>query len=258
MEELDIIQYRDGRPGAYRDAVAGEARVSVWVDGKEVAGLMALPANLEELALGFLFGECFFDRPSEVLSLSVNPRLHSVSVTLAGPARAGLPEVFRTFTTGCGRGVSRVSPRWSDHFPVIETAVSHAVADILGGVRRLTQSSELFRRTGCVHTAGLWLEGDIRWTCDDIGRHNAVDKAIGHALRECWPPGDGAMLVCTGRLSSDIVLKTVRAGIPVLVSRSAPTGGAVQIARNLGVTLVGFVRAERCNVYTHPDRVRPA
>jgi len=258
VEELEITRYQADGPGAALDWVVDEARVGIWVNGTEVGGLMALPQELEELALGFLFGECYFDAPSEVSSVSVNPRLHAVSVSLDGPAHPEPPEVVRTMTTGCGRSISRVSPLWTNRFPRVESTASHPAGEIQEAVRRVVRSSDMFRQTGCVHSAGIWSEGDFLWTCDDVGRHNAADKAIGHALRRRWPLGDDAMLVCTGRLSSDIVLKTIRARIPVLVSRSAPTGGAVQIAREHGITLVGFARSDRCNVYTRPDRIQPS
>jgi len=258
LDEREIIRYQAGRAETVTDPLVTEARVSIWVNGAEAASLMALPEEMEELAVGFLFNECFFDDPAAIQEISVNDRLHAVSVTLAGPVRTEPPDVIRTYTTGCGRGVSRVSPFWSGCFPVLNAAAGHPVAEVLDAVGRLIRSSRLFRSTGCVHSAGLWQGGEFRWTCDDIGRHNAVDKVIGHALRRGWPVGPDAMLVSTGRLSSDIVLKAIRSGMPVLVSRSAPTGSAVQIAEDHGVTLVGFARADRCNVYTHPNRILPS
>jgi len=258
LEDHEIIRYHAQGAEVIHDTLVAEARVGIWLNGQEAASLMALPAELEELALGFLFSECYFDDPAVVREVTINPRLHAVSVTLTEPARLEAPEAVRTFTTGCGRSVSRLSPVWSSCFRVLHSAAAHPVQEILAAMGRLIGSSRLFRDTGCVHTAGLWQAGDFRWICDDIGRHNAVDKVIGHALRTHWPVGDDAMLVSTGRLSSDIVLKSIRAGIPMLVSRSAPTSGAVQIAAAHGITLVGFARAERCNVYTHPDRVHPS
>jgi len=258
LEDHEIIRYHAQGAEVIHDTLVAEARVGIWLNGQEAASLMALPAELEEMSLGFLFSECYFDDPAVVREVTINPRLHAVSVTLTEPARLEAPEAVRTFTTGCGRSVSRLSPVWSSCFRVLHSAAAHPVQEILAAMGRLIGSSRLFRDTGCVHTAGLWQAGDFRWICDDIGRHNAVDKVIGHALRTHWPVGDDAMLVSTGRLSSDIVLKSIRAGIPMLVSRSAPTSGAVQIAAAHGITLVGFARAERCNVYTHPDRVHPS
>lgn len=256
MEEHDILQFGNGALRACRDILVTEARIGIWVDDEEIAGLMALPEELEELALGFLYGECVFATPSDIRDVSVNPRLHAVTVTLETERRTRLPEVVRTFTAGCGRGISRISPYWAGHFPPVRSEANHPAREILDAVRALVGSSTLFRDTGGVHTAGLWKGGSFRWTCDDIGRHNAVDKVIGHALRESWPPGDDSLLATTGRLSSDLVLKASRAGVPVLVSRSAPTSAAVQLAETQGITLVGFARAERFNLYTHPERVR--
>ncbi|MBP7865947.1 MAG: formate dehydrogenase accessory sulfurtransferase FdhD [Acidobacteria bacterium] len=256
MEEHDIVRFAEGALRACRDVLVNEARIGIWVDGEEVAGLMALPEELEELALGFLYGECAFNDPSDIREVSVNPRLHAVTVALGTKNRPSLPDVVRTFTSGCGRGISRISPYWTGHFPAVRSGACHPAGEILEAVRTLIGSSTLFRDTGGVHSAGLWTGGRFPRTCDDIGRHNAVDKVVGHALREGWPPGEGSLLVTTGRLSSDIVLKAARAGVPVLVSRSAPTAGAVQLAEAQGITLVGFARAGRCNIYTHPERVR--
>ena len=255
IEERTIIRWADGLSTTRTDVLVQEARVTVAVNGEERAALMALPAELEELAVGFLFAECAFADPSQIQEVRANPRLHAVYVTLDGPSPV-LPDLVRTFTSGCGRGVSRVSPLWEHQYAVLQQEASHALPTVMGAVRQLAGDSTLYRRTGGVHTAGLWVNGGFRWICDDIGRHNAVDKVIGHALREQWPVGDDGMLVSTGRLSTDIVLKAARAGIPVVVSRSAPTSAAAQLADAYGMTMVGFARAGRCNIYTHPQRMK--
>ncbi|MCU0612757.1 MAG: formate dehydrogenase accessory sulfurtransferase FdhD [Candidatus Eisenbacteria bacterium] len=255
VEERTIIRWVDGGCETHVDTLVSEARVTIAVNGEEAAALMALPAELEELAVGFLFAECAFAVPGEVAEIRSNQRLHAVYVTLSTPPPK-LPDIVRTFTSGCGRGISRVSPLWAEYFPVIRQEGLHRLPEVLAAVGELTHRSTLFRRTGGVHTAGLWMDGGFRWVCDDIGRHNAVDKVIGHALRTQWPPSDDAMLVSTGRLSTDIVLKSIRAGVPLIVSRSAPTAGAVHLAETHGLTLVGFARAGRCNVYTHHHRVQ--
>jgi len=256
VEDRVILRYFDGRAETSPDPVVTEARVTISVDGLETAALMALPLELEELALGFLFAECVIGDPSQVIEVRSNLRLHHVLVRLAPGAQAPMPEAVRTYTSGCGRSMSRISPLWEDRFPSVNGGSTHPVSDVLDAVNTLTRESALFRQTGGVHTAGLWRGGRFTWICDDIGRHNAVDKVIGHALREGWPPGEDSALVATGRLSSDIVLKVIRAGIPVLVSRSAPTSAAVQVAETHGVTMIGFARSSRCNIYTHPHRVQ--
>ncbi len=257
-EDRPIVRYVGGREEARLDLVVVEARVRIVLDGRETAAMMALPHELEELAVGFLFAECVFDHPSEIAEVQSNERLHSVSVRLLPGERREAREAVRTFTTGCGRSVSRVSPLWADRFGRVAAQGSHPVSELLQAIRTLAQGSALFRRTGGVHSAGLWTGQGFAWICDDVGRHNAVDKVIGHALRERWPLPPEAVLVTTGRLSSDIVLKAIRARVPIVVSRSAPTSTAVQLAEEHGVTVVGFARGDRCNVYAHADRIRPS
>jgi FdhD protein len=116
------------------------------------------------------------------------------------------------------------------------------------------KASELYQMTGCVHSAALSDEAEIICLAEDIGRHNAVDKAIGYALLENIPFG-GKIMLASGRLSSEIVSKCARWGIPMVASRTSPTSLALDIAETSGVTVVGFVRADRFNVYTHPHRV---
>lgn len=254
-EDRTVIRYVNGRTETVADSVVTETRVSVSVNGEPFAALMALPRELEELALGFLFAECVFEDPSQVIEVRSNPRLHGVSVRLARNGGAALPDAIRTFTSGCGRSISRVSPLLAHHFPPVKGGATHRIDDLLAAVHTLTHESVLFKQTGGVHTAGLWKAGRFVTISDDIGRHNAVDKVVGYALRHSWPPGDDAVLVTTGRLSSDIVLKVIRAGIPMLLSRAAPTAAAAQLAEDHGITMIGFARANRCNIYTHPHRV---
>jgi FdhD protein len=117
------------------------------------------------------------------------------------------------------------------------------------------KSAEIFKATGGTHIACLGTEsGEMLFEAEDIGRHNAVDKVIGKALLGGRDPGD-LILCSSGRLSSEIVLKAVRARIPVLVSRSAPTSRSVELAEEFLVTMVGFARGGRMNVYAHPERI---
>ncbi|MFA5354056.1 MAG: formate dehydrogenase accessory sulfurtransferase FdhD, partial [Thermodesulfovibrionales bacterium] len=115
-------------------------------------------------------------------------------------------------------------------------------------------ASELYKVTGCVHSAALSDGKEILCLAEDIGRHNAVDKVIGYALSE-GIPFEGKIMLASGRLSSEIVSKCARWGIPVVASRTSPTSLAVEIAEKYGVTVTGFIRAERMNVYTHPERI---
>jgi FdhD protein len=121
-------------------------------------------------------------------------------------------------------------------------------------IKQMQHLSTIFEQTGCVHVAALFGDSDVLIVREDIGRHNAVDKVIGHSLIENIKCSDKAMLV-SGRLSSEMVLKAARRQIPVLMSRSAPTSSALKIADEAGMTLIGFARGQRMNIYSHPYRV---
>ncbi|MGD0283620.1 MAG: formate dehydrogenase accessory sulfurtransferase FdhD, partial [Dissulfurispiraceae bacterium] len=123
--------------------------------------------------------------------------------------------------------------------------------------RKFQNTSELYKLTGCVHSAALSDGDEILCLAEDIGRHNAVDKVIGYAILENIS-FEGTIMLASGRLSSEIVSKCARWGIPVVASRTSPTSLALEIAEESGVTVVGFIRADRLNVYTHPQRITQA
>ena len=120
--------------------------------------------------------------------------------------------------------------------------------------RMLQEKAELFRITGGIHSAALCTPEGVVYFCEDIGRHNAVDKIIGLCLKNSVTIED-KILVTSGRISSEILVKTAKLGIPILISRAAPTTLSIELADKLGITLIGFVRGRRFNVYCHTDRV---
>jgi len=156
-----------------------------------------------------------------------------------------------TITSGCVGGITfnrnRDFGRTTDPF-------SLKAASLEKVFRQFQRSGELYRQTGCVHSAALSDGESILVFAEDIGRHNAVDKVIGHAIINDIPLTAKLMLV-SGRLSSEIASKCARWGVPIVASRTAPTDLAIQIAEASGVTLAGFVRGDRMNVYTHPLRI---
>lgn len=259
-------RFADGGWLAVTETVVREVSIPLIVDGTELVRLLALPEGREELALGFLLSEGLIESAADVAALDIVPQSAAVLVRLARPATAarGLDPV-RSVTTGCGRGITFLSPLAADRFPPVTSQGRVSPAAIVAAMRLLQRGSDLFRRTGGVHTAALAeapLTGAngqpgpcLLRVSDDIGRHNAIDKVLGWALRHRWPPGERDLLLTTGRLSSEIVVKAARGRVPFLVSHSAPTVGALQLADRLGLTVIGFVRGERFNVYTHPERV---
>lgn len=260
IEQLEIRRFEAGRFSHRSEPVVRESRISVFVDGREMVRLLALPIHIEELVTGFLLNECMIHEREEILDISFNPRSMSAEVRLAKKRELPPIDPVRSITSGCGKGVTFVSPLGSPFFPPIpESKPVHprAIVDIM---RKVQKSSALFRETGGVHSASVWEMGEALFSADDIGRHNAVDKVLGWLLQSGKITSESdrensRILTTTGRLSSEIISKAVRGRIPILVSPSAPTSAAVQLGGALGVTIIGFARGERFNVYTHPERI---
>jgi len=212
---------------------------------------MRTPGHDEELALGFLYGEGLIAEPH---AAGLTDDFANNTIEVAGPL-ARDPSARSFYTTSscgvCGKGaleeVAVHAPVLPDG-PVIDRAL---LADL---PERLRQPG--FVRTGGLHATGLFTpDGELLLVREDVGRHNAMDKVIGRALREGLLPLHGFVLCVSGRLSFELVQKAVVAGAPVLVGVGAPTSLAIELAADRGLTLAGFARKGYTNVYTNPGRV---
>jgi FdhD protein len=234
-----------------QDAVAIEEPLEIRVDGAALAVTMRTPGHDEELALGFLYGEGLIDGPREA---GLPEDLANNTIEVMGPLTRD-PGVRRFYTTSscgvCGKGaleeVAVLSAPVSAE-PIIPRALAAELPN------RLDQPG--FRRTGGLHATGLFdAAGELLYTREDVGRHNAMDKVVGRALMDGHVPLSGRVLCVSGRLSFELVQKAAVAGAPILVGVGAPSSLAVELAEDRGVTLCGFARRRTVNVYTHPQRI---
>ncbi len=234
-----------------QDAVAVEEPLEIRVDGAPLAVTMRTPGDDEDLAAGFLFGEGLVDRRPQI---GPTADLAANTVEVAGPLlrEAGERRFYTTSSCGvCGKGaleeVAVHAPPLPDG-PVVDRDLLASLPD------RLRQPE--FERTGGLHATGLFdPDGTLLIVREDVGRHNAMDKVVGRALAEGLVPLHPRLLCVSGRLSFELVQKAAVAGAPVLVGVGAPTSLAVALAADRGLTLCGFARGGRVNVYTRPDRV---
>lgn len=252
-----ILQVNQGERHEKADQLAVEFPLTLDLNGNEFVTLLCTPQEVEDLAVGFLYSEGLIDRIEDVACTKFSEAEQRVTVTTSRPVSVA-EKLFgkRTVTTGCGRGTIfyHVSDALKSR-PVQSDARidGEAITDMM---RHWEERTPLFQSTGCPHSAALGsVEGEILAVREDIGRHNAVDKIVGWSLRERRRLSDKIMLT-TGRISSEMLIKVARAGIPLVASRSAPTELAVSFGEALGITLIGFVRGRRFNVYTHFGRVR--
>ena len=162
--------------------------------------------------------------------------------------------LFKRFiTSGCGRGASFYSAA-DVHEQKVESQIGISAIKVFTLVKEFQHRSQVFRTTGGVHSAALCDTKGILIFAEDIGRHNAIDKILGECLLRDISTDD-RIIITSGRISSEILLKIAKRNIPMLISKSAPTDLGLRLAHNLGVTLIGFVRGERMNVYTHGWRI---
>jgi FdhD protein len=252
-----------GETDIVTDRLVTEHTVELAAGGAVLARLQCLPADLEDLAVGFLLAEGLLeDADSESAEAPKAARVSSVSSSEEGTRielelpGADIDEIARrvremTLASGCGRAVFAAEVRRRTTAP---PASAFTADDILAAVKDLERRGEVFKSTGCVHAAAAWRDGEILAFREDIGRHNAVDKVAG-AVARSGGGLRGALIVSTGRLSTEIIAKAVRLGAWGVASRSAPTARAVALAAEFGMVMAGFARGRRMNIYCGAERV---
>lgn len=229
--------------------VAAEEPVSVIVNGRHALTAMMSPYMMEEFVTGYLYTERIIRAVDEIESVRVDER--QVSVLTKNPFR--ILSSKKTVLSGCGGTASFLDV---GKLPKVESDMIVQKEAITAGMKRVL-SSELHNLTGGVHVVGL-LDGERTIVvAEDIGRHNALDRVIGHGLLHEVPFGR-TFVVSSGRISSEMVRKCIIAGIPVVASRSSTTSLAVTLAEKAGITLIGFVRGGKMNIYTIPERIAGA
>jgi len=237
------------------DVVAEEAEFTLFVNGEEFASFLCTPADQINLGLGYLVSEGIIQKQTDVLLINFQEMEHYVDIRLEPSIKViNKNEVKKVLTSGCGKGSiflkSLREINLLSSSPVLEIHSSF----IYSLMQKFQKMSELFLQTGGVHSVGLCTPAEILFHKEDIGRHNAVDKILGECLSQNLVTSDKILLL-SGRMATEIVQKAGRAGIQILLSKSAPTSMAIDMANKIGMTLVGFVRGERMNVYSHPKRI---
>lgn len=254
----EVVRWSGAAHEARPDALALEEPLELRLAGRALTVTMRTPGHDEELAAGLLYAQGLLTAATEIGAMSRDPRQpNRLDVTLA----ATLPgeERWRRYSyasSSCGLcGVESLEALALDYPPI--TAEPRVRAATLYGLPdRLRAAQRGFGVTGGVHAAALFSAGgDLLVAREDVGRHNAVDKVVGHALLRGLTPLEESVLLVSGRVSFEIVQKALAARLPLIAAVSAPTSLAVRVAEERGITLVGFLRGERMNVYSHARRV---
>ena len=259
-----VVRYRRGAPQPEQpDEVAAEEPLEIRVEGEAVAVVMRTPVHDRELAAGFAMTEGIVRQPADIFEITTclaSPESagNAVDLILADPARFDAAKlsrhVFSSSSCGiCGKATIAAAMQ---QFPPIERAGSVRADLLLALPEKLRAAQETFQRTGGLHACALFsLDGDLLLLREDVGRHNALDKLIGHELLARRFPLGKCVLLLSGRVSFEMTQKALAAGIGVIAAISAPTSLAVEFARANNQTLIGFLRGETMNVYAGAERV---
>lgn len=237
------------------DTIISEYPLTIILNDEELITLLCSPNSLEYLTIGFLLSEGFIKRRNELKQIEIDKEKGIARVKTN--RKDGLAKKLygkRTMTTGCGKGTIFYNITDSLNTKKISIDIKISAAYIINTMRLLNSKSELFIKTGGVHSCCLCDDKKMLIFHEDVGRHNAIDKIIGEAFMKEISLDD-KIIFTSGRISSEILLKSAKAKIPMIVSRSAPTDLAVELARKLGIVLVGFVRGQKFNIYSGQNKI---
>lgn len=252
--EVDIVRIESGKRRISNDIITDESFLTIYLNDIELLTLACTKENVRELSVGFLFSAGLIHSLDDIARVFVSTNNTITSIELKD--REFNTDILfkRIYTSGCGKGVLFPSVLDLAHQTVIQSELTVQSERIIELMRAFERKSESFKKTGGVHSAALSDGSKILVFSEDIGRHNCIDKIIGIALYTNVNMNNSLVLT-SGRISSEIIFKLQKMKSPVLVSRSAPTGLAVELAKKWNVTLVGFARGKRMNVYTAPERI---
>lgn len=246
--------------GAWHDELeylVQEKAITIYVNSTELSTIICSPWNLKEMAVGFLYSEGILRERSKLKELTIDEDKGLVYAEIEGFEEDLSGKMFlkRYITPCCGRG--RASFYYSSDAMIcklVEENIKISSDQVIGLMEELENKSTTFHSTGGVHTAGLADKDGIFILTEDVGRHNTLDKICGKCFLDEIPMDD-KVLVFSGRVSSEILLKVVKMKISIIISRSAPTELALDLAEDLGVTVIGFTRNKSFTVYTHFDKI---
>ncbi|MBY7142047.1 formate dehydrogenase accessory sulfurtransferase FdhD [Virgibacillus sp. NKC19-3] len=255
LKGWEIVRFKEGTALRIDEEVAEEFPFTVIVNGEELATMVCSPSHLHDLVVGFLASEGIIRFYNQISQLQMDEDRGFAHIELTKPMDVDQHDYSKRFIGSCC-GKSRQFYFKSDvkTAKTITSKLMITVDQCISLMQTLQRESEQFIRTGGVHNAALANRDELLEVRTDIGRHNALDKIYGHMLKEYVQPAD-KLIVFSGRISSEVLLKISKIGVGILISKSAPTDLALKLAMDLGITVIGFARGSKMNVYTHPHRV---
>lgn len=246
--------YNNGSLQEKSDPVVIETHLHLSVNDESWADLVCSPEAFEELAVGYLLSENVLQDYQDLREIHLDEQQPLVRLYTDKPW-PGRNQNFRQVNSCMGKGQQGLQTNTAGIVPVHTQDVFFSPGQIFAMVEEMENRGSTFRLTGGTHSAALGDQGKLLASYEDIGRHNAVDKVFGHAFLKHIPLHNKC-IVLSGRIASEILLKAARRNVAVVISRSAATGLAIDLAEELGITLVGFTRGDKFNIYCHPQRIK--
>lgn len=258
MEPLfttEITKFKGNKSFFSDDTLVREIKLEILLNGKNVGAVMATPVDQDSLTVGYLMSEDIISDVKDISKIEIlNDGMQIAIEAKINEASLNRLNVEGVVISGCGRGnTANIDPN-AINAKILKSKIKFDKNLILEQMSKFYTQCDLYEKTGCVHTAKIYVNEKVFFIGEDIAQHNTIDKAIGKArlagadLSECF-------LMVSGRLSSEMVAKAVMHQIPVEVSRTAPTCLGVMIARKFNLTLCGFARGENINIYSVPERI---
>jgi len=244
---IPVLRFTEEGKSNIEDIVVREFPLTVVLNNQELVTLLCSPANLEYLAVGFLLSQGLIEGKDDIKNIAVDHGRGIVEVEIEKPVDTTLRPVLAS-------SGGRSAGFFNAEKVIAKAETKLSASQVFFLTEHFVRRSKVFETTGGVHSAALCDTKSILVFSEDIGRHNAIDKIFGECLLKDIAI-DNRLIITSGRVSSEILLKVAKRNIPILVSKSAPTDLGVRLANDLGVTLVGFVRGRRMNVYAHDWRI---
>lgn len=254
-EKFKVTRYIGDKKERISIQVPLERPVTIMLNGEELVTFLATPLELKELAIGYLFSEGFIAGLKDLTKLDIDNDGYIWVKTAEKINPESKKPRRKILTSGCGQGFSFSLSFNPGEIKKIKSALTVSREVILDLMKETLRQADIHKVTGGVHVSSLGnASGDILSLHEDIGRHNTIDKAIGDCILK-GIPFDDKILCTSGRIASEMMFKAAIAGIPIVVSHTSPTDVGVKMGEKYGVTVVGYVRAGKMTVYTHPLRL---
>ncbi len=255
ISDCIVHKYDRGKIEIVEDIVIREYPFTIILNGQRVITLLCSPKGLDYLSVGFLLSEGLIQKKEDIIDLKINKDKGIAEIQTKRKDKL-TKELFknRTVTTGACKGTIFYNVIDSFKSKKIDSNLKVNIKNIIELVSKFNKTSELFKKTGGVHSTCIANEQKMLLFHEDVGRHNALDKVMGEAFMKDLFLND-KIIITSGRISSEMLIKCAKREIPIVISRAATTDLALQLGEKLGITIIGFARSLRMNIYTSPQRI---